>query len=91
MGTSPTSKMGRLMSVPELIPDVTANGSYADQLDNRRVVVFRLVDPCRDRSRRHWLGRKRIHQVTGIGFIAQPSGEIGGCKYEGHTVVNFGY
>jgi hypothetical protein len=62
-----------------------------DRLDDRGIIVLRLVDPCRDRPHPHWLGREWPHQVMRIGFIAQPAHVICGREDERHTIVDTGH
>ena len=54
-----------------------------DGLDDRGIVVFRLVDPRRYRPHPHRLGGKRSHQVTRVGLVAQPAGIVAGARMSG--------
>jgi hypothetical protein len=47
-----------------------------DRLNDRGIVVLRLVDPGRDRPHPHRLGWERLHQVTRIILVAQPADVI---------------
>jgi len=68
-----------------------SRGGQLDRLDDRGIVVFRFVDPCRDRPHPHWLGRVWPHQVARVGLITQPTGVIGGREDERHAIMDFGY
>ena len=39
----------------------------------------------------HWGRRKRTHQVTRIGFIAQPADEVDGREDKRHAVMDFSH
>jgi hypothetical protein len=41
-------------------------------LDDRRIIILRLVDPRRDGPHAHQLRRKRPHQVARVEFFAKP-------------------
>ena len=65
-------------------------GAYLDRLDDRWIVILRLVDARRDRPHPHRLRRERPHQVTRVRLVAQAAGVVGGCEDQGHAVVNLG-
>jgi hypothetical protein len=54
----------------ELTLGLRSRGGQLDGLDDRGIVVFRLVDPDRDRPHPQRFGRERPHQIAGIGLIA---------------------
>ena len=66
-------------------------GRHFDRLDDRWIVVLRLVHPGRDRPHPHRLGRERPHQIARIRIIAQPPGVVAGCEDQRHAVVDFGH
>ena len=61
----------------ELSLGLRSRGDQRDRLDDRGIVVFRLVDPGRDRPHPHIAGREGPHQFIRIGLVAQPAGIIG--------------
>ena len=60
-------------------------------LDDRRIVVFRLIDPRGDRPHPHGCGRERSHQIAGVGLVAQPAGIIARRQDQRHAIVDFGH
>jgi hypothetical protein len=60
-----------------------------DRLDDRGIVILRLVDPRRDRPHPHRRRRERSHQLVRIGFIAQPTLIVARCNDQRHAAVDF--
>ena len=61
---------------------------HFDRLDDRRVVIFRLVDPGRDRPHPHGASRERPHQFARIRLAAQPAGIVARRKDQRHAIVD---
>jgi hypothetical protein len=61
-----------------------------DGLDDRGIVILRLVDARRYRPHAHRLGRERLHQVVRVGLLAQPARAVAGRNDQRHAVVNLG-
>jgi len=59
-----------------------------DGIEDRRIVVLRLVDPCRDRPHPHQLRRIRLEQISRIGLVTQPAIILVGLKDSRHPVVD---
>jgi hypothetical protein len=59
-----------------------------DGVEDRRIVVLRLVDPCRDRPHPHQLRRIRLEQISRIGLVTQPAIILVELKDSRHPVVD---
>jgi len=58
-----------------------------DRLEDRRIIILRLVDAGRNRPRAHQVSRERTHQVRRVGFVAKPAGIITRRQNHRHPVI----